>query len=104
VSVVCNRDSAFGRYCFPQKFHESLACRVPVVVARVGAMAELLEGTPQFTYAPDDPASLLAALRAQLADPRVPELPVPTWATLAARLGDFLAQVVAAGARGPAPR
>jgi glycosyltransferase involved in cell wall biosynthesis len=96
VSVVCNRDSAFGRYCFPQKLYESLACRVPVVVARVGAMAELLAATPQVFYTPDDAASLLAALRGQLAAPRVLDLPVPTWATLAARLGEFLTQVAAA--------
>lgn len=90
LSVVGNRDSDFGRYCFPQKLYESLACAVPVAVAAVGAMAELLVDWPGCLYAPDDPASLLAALRRQLQARELPRLPVPDWDDLAASLDDFL--------------
>jgi glycosyltransferase involved in cell wall biosynthesis len=94
LSVVGNRDTAFGRYCFPQKLYESLACRIPVAVAGVGAMAELLAGWPENLYLPDDLASLLAAMRRQLLRPSLPELPIPDWDTLAARLASFLGEVV----------
>ena len=95
LSVVGNRDSAFGRYCFPQKLYESLACEVPVLVAAVGAMAELLADWPGTLDAPDDPASLLAGMRRQLREMIVPPLPVQEWDALAGELGDFLRSVAA---------
>jgi glycosyltransferase involved in cell wall biosynthesis len=79
VAVVCNVDSAFGRYCFPQKLYEALACGVPVVVADVGAMSSLLAPWPNSRYRPGDADSLAAALASQLQRPTVPPLPVPTW-------------------------
>ena len=36
VAVICNRENDFGRYCFPQKAREIMACYVPLVAARVG--------------------------------------------------------------------
>jgi teichuronic acid biosynthesis glycosyltransferase TuaC len=93
LSVVGNRDSDFGRYCFPQKLYESLGCQVPVAVAAVGAMAELLADWPGCLYAPDDPASLIAALRRQLAQREVPALAVPDWDMLAASLDTFLHEI-----------
>jgi teichuronic acid biosynthesis glycosyltransferase TuaC len=82
VSVVCNRDSAFGRYCFPQKLYESIACEIPVVVARIGAMAELLRDFPENLYEPDDAESLLVALRQMCREPKVPAIDVSTWPLL----------------------
>ena len=38
VAVVCNLDNDFGRYCFPQKAREIMACDVPIIAARVGSM------------------------------------------------------------------
>jgi len=93
VSVVCNRDSDFGRYCFPQKLYESLACGVPTVVADIGAAHALLARWPQQLFQPEDPGSLLVALRAQLANPVVPSLPVRTWDELAGKLLELLRQV-----------
>jgi glycosyltransferase involved in cell wall biosynthesis len=95
VSVVGNRDSEFGRYCFPQKLYESLACQVPVAVARVGAMAELLRPWPDCLYGPDSVEELVQVLRGLRARPFVPPLPVPSWATLAASLDDFLRELAA---------
>jgi teichuronic acid biosynthesis glycosyltransferase TuaC len=86
VSVICNRDSEFGRYCFPQKLYESLACQVPVVVAGVGAMAELLESYPDYLFPPEDDVVLARRIEALLVQPSLPPLPVPTWPQLGARL------------------
>jgi glycosyltransferase involved in cell wall biosynthesis len=96
VAVVCNRDSAFGRYCFPQKLYEAIACRVPVAAAAVGAVAELLAGQERALFVADDAASLLATLKDLLADPFVPALPVPTWDGLGRRLRGLLEAAVAA--------
>jgi glycosyltransferase involved in cell wall biosynthesis len=90
LSVICNRDSAFGRFCFPQKLYESLACAIPVVAASVGAVAQLLGDWPRNLYRPDDLESLRAALRTQLDSPSLPALSIPTWDSQARRLAGLL--------------
>ena len=57
VAIICSRDSAFGRYCFPQKFYESLACGIPTVAAAVGSMRELLHSYPAHLYEPQNAES-----------------------------------------------
>ncbi len=93
VSVICNRKSAFGNYCFPQKFYESIACQVPVLVSSTAAMEEVLQQYPANLFEPDNPASLAAALNRQLEQPLALPLTAPTWADLGTRLGSFLEQV-----------
>lgn len=90
VSVICNRDSAFGRYCFPQKLYESLGCNIPVAVAGVGAMSDLLAEYPGSLYRPDDVASLVETLHRQIAQPVVPRLEIPTWESQAGKLSTFM--------------
>ena len=94
VSVICNRESAFGSYCFPQKFYESVACGVPVISAGVGAMRELLKDRPANRFEPEDSDSLLQKLREQIALPTPVPLSVPTWNDLGERLTAFLGGVV----------
>jgi glycosyltransferase involved in cell wall biosynthesis len=89
VNVICNRDSSFGRYCFPQKFYEAIACKVPVIAAEVGTMKELLKNTSHGLYKPDDVNSLVTALRLQLKNPELLSLEVPTWNELGIKVGDF---------------
>ncbi len=96
ISVICNRNSAFGRYCFPQKFHEAAACRIPVVAAATGSMRELLETRPQCLFEPDNADDLAATLRSQLVRPTVLNWHVPTWNELGVKLGGFLERVVRA--------
>jgi len=96
VGVVCNRESEFGRFCFPQKFYEMLACGVPVVAANVGAMGLLLDRQPQVLYEPGVPQSLADAIRRQLIAPTQVPLTVPTWADQADRLSAYLERVVCA--------
>lgn len=95
VALISNRDSEFGRYCFPQKAHEYLACRVPVVASDVGAMHTLFEECPQSLFRPEDPDDLVRALEAQLDNPCRVSKPVPEWDELGARLDIFLRQIVA---------
>lgn len=83
------QDDDFGRYSFPQKAYEILACKVPVLSARVGVFTDLLQ-EEQFLYTPGNAGELAAKIPALLDEPAVPELNIPTWADQAARLNDVI--------------
>jgi glycosyltransferase involved in cell wall biosynthesis len=93
VAVICNRDSSFGRYSFPQKAYEIIACRVPVVAAAVGSMEDMLAGHPECLFEPDSPKSLAQAIRRQLANPTILDFQVPTWSETARKLAKFLGAI-----------
>jgi glycosyltransferase involved in cell wall biosynthesis len=96
VAVICNRDSTFGRFCFPQKAYEIIACRVPLVAAGVGSMKEFLADYPECLYEPDNPASLAQTIERQL-DARITiNMVAPSWVDSAKKLESFF-QVVLAG-------
>lgn len=82
VGAICIRNTPFGRYCFPQKAYEMLACNLPVAAARVGAMGPLLADLPSCLYEPDDAADLARALLAQLEHPMVANVPIQDWVQL----------------------
>lgn len=69
VAVVCNRDSEFGRFCYPMKLAESLACGVPVVAARVGEAAVQLAGQANALYVPGDAEDLARKISGRLQVP-----------------------------------
>ncbi len=93
VAVVCNSDSSFGRYSFPQKAYEILACRIPIVAAAVGPMKEMFEGHPECLFEPENPGSLARAVRHQLLTPTKLDIEIPGWVDVARRLDLFLAEV-----------
>ncbi len=89
ISVICNRDSSFGQFCFPQKFYESIACGLPVVVAATDAMKELLKKMPHCSFEPENVNDLVFVLHRQIENPSIWPLEVPTWTILAKRLDSF---------------
>jgi glycosyltransferase involved in cell wall biosynthesis len=89
VSVICNRDSSFGRFNFTQKAREILACGTAVVAADVGSMKEILGDHRECLFAPSDPASLAAAVHRQLMKPARIRDKVPSWSDLATQLEAF---------------
>ena len=92
VAVVCNKRSAFGEYCFPQKLYEILACGVPPLVACTAGVAHLLEDAPQNRYEPDDVLSLARGIEELLARPALPAVKPVGWAAHAMSLAGFLAR------------
>lgn len=87
VGAICVLDTPFGRYCFPQKAYEMLACGLPVAAADLGALGSLF--TPwrdRCLFTADDPASLADRLEAQLTDQFVPPVPVAGWDELIAQI------------------
>ncbi len=99
VAVICMRDTAFGRYAFPQKAYEIIACQTPVVAARVGALSSLLREQANSLYDVDNVASLSQCIAAQLANPTPCTVVPPDWAAQALRLEGILCEVVAEAAR-----
>jgi glycosyltransferase involved in cell wall biosynthesis len=95
VAVVCVRDTPFGRYSFPQKAYEIIACGTPIVAAAVGAMGDLLRDCPRCLYEPDDPANLAEKIRLQLLRPQLPDIRVPSWSEQAELLEAVLEGTIA---------
>lgn len=95
VGVIYLRDTPFGRFCFPQKAYEMLACGLPIVSARVGAMTSLLESLPRALHPADDPDALAVALEWQIAQRRIPDVPIEDWEKLAERLEGLLVRAIA---------
>jgi len=94
VSIVSNIDSAFGRYCFPQKFVEAVATNTPPVVAAVGAMQTLLSETPDILFKPGDVDDLVRAIKFQLDHGVVPHQTRRTWTDLGNRLEQYISAFI----------
>lgn len=103
VAVVCNRETSFGRYCFPQKAYEIMACRVPMVAASVGVMRELLAGVENALFDTENPDELVRMIQAQLRQPRLRDLDPPGWDDMGRALESFFEQVLEPGSTQPAP-
>ncbi len=89
IAVICNRESAFGKYCFPRSSAEAVACGVLIVAAATGSMLELLKDRPECLYEPDNVDNLVAVLRRQVTSAVALPLEVPTWSMLGKRLKIF---------------
>lgn len=96
AGAICILDTAFGRYCFPQKAYEMLACDLPVVAADVGAMHHLFADAPQCLYRAGDAADLADKLEAQLREPRRAEVPIRDWGEVIAAIEPELRRLVGA--------
>jgi glycosyltransferase involved in cell wall biosynthesis len=94
VGVICNRESSFGRYCFPQKAYEMLACGLLVVAADIGAMSELFINHPESLYEPENQQSLAQAIRKQLVEETTMcSVEIMTWADLAKNMEGILLEI-----------
>ena len=94
VAVICNRENDFGRYCFPQKAVEIMACDVPLISAKVGSMKELLTDHPEWLYVPGNPRDLVKVLENRLVDRKTEYVPPPTWSNLANRLEKIMLKIL----------
>jgi len=90
LAMVCNKDSSFGRYCFPQKAQEIIANRTPILAANIGVMSGVLRDFPQCLYDPDNVHSLVSAIRSQLVHKVSADIEVMTWEQQATKLNNFI--------------
>ena len=79
VGVISILDTPFGRYCFPQKAYEMLACHLPVVVASIGEMNYLFSNTPQALFEAGNAQDLAAKLQQQLNHPAHAQVAIRDW-------------------------
>lgn len=96
LAIVYNRSSTFGDFCFPQKFYEMLACRIPVLAADVGELGRMLKHKPHLLYRDGDVESFVSAIQQQLRKREVLDLDIPSWSDQASLLQQLM-QSVAAG-------
>lgn len=82
VGVVTVADSTFGRYCFPQKAYEMLACGLAIVASDVGVMSDVLGDSPKLRYPSEDAVGLAQAVIQQLQAPIRLPLEIKDWKTL----------------------
>ncbi len=94
VGVMCIRDTRFGRYCFPQKAFEMLACGTPVVAADIGAMSALFAATPEHLYRAGDAANLAERIQRQLQTPDASTLPIEDWLQVIGQLESALRRLI----------
>lgn len=86
VGIIPAHDSAFGRYCFPQKLFEMVACNLPIVAAEVGSIGEALRTSHGVLFAPGDHKSLVAAVIFQLERSLFVEIEPLEWCVLVKRV------------------
>ena len=83
VAVVCYADDDFGKYCFPQKTREFMACNIPVIAASVGSLKEIFKDHPQWLYEPGNTVSLIETLEKRLVENKTDYAISPVWKDLA---------------------
>ncbi|MGB5851312.1 MAG: glycosyltransferase family 4 protein [Rhodanobacter sp.] len=101
VGVIYLRDTPFGRYCFPQKAYEMLACGLPIASARIGVMPQLLASTPAGLYAADDPTELAKAVLDLLEHPAVATVSIDDWTHIVGTMEQQLRRIAGCAVRPP---
>ena len=83
VAVVCVKDDEFGKYCFPQKAREIMACDVPIVAANVGSLQKIFPIHPEWLFDPESTDSLVRTINYRLNDRSTNYGRMPSWSELA---------------------
>jgi len=86
VGIISLTDSPFGRYCFPQKTYEMLACHLPIVVTNIGEMGSLFAPWPRILFSSGNTRELIIAVQRQLEGPIKPAIPILDWHKLVAKI------------------
>lgn len=90
VACVSLADNAFGRYSYPAKLCEAMACGVPVVATDTGPTRWMLNGETRFLAPLGDVDALEKRLEANLDLGRVDYAGQQSWTTIAGRLMEAL--------------
>lgn len=93
AGVICVKDDNFGRYCFPQKYYEMVACDLPLVASNVGEMSRLLAETTSLLFKPDNLKDMERAIEYQLQHKLTLSVEVPTWEKQAIKFDRIIKEV-----------
>ena len=90
IGIISILDTPFGRYCFPQKAFEMLACDLPVVVANIGEMGYLFKDTPQALFEAGNSEDLALKLSQQLNMPLQTQVTIKDWQSIIKDIEPFI--------------
>jgi glycosyltransferase involved in cell wall biosynthesis len=93
LACVITADTSFGRYSYPAKLCEAMACGVPVVATATEPVRWMLGKRTECLVPMGDAKALAARILGSLALPRADYGPRPTWAAHAERLNSLLTSV-----------
>ena len=90
VACVMTADSSFGRYSYPAKLCEAMACGVPVVATATEPVRWMLGNRIEYLAPLNNPTALAERILKQLADPHAEYGPRESWSNGARRLNQLL--------------
>lgn len=90
VACIVVADNAFGRYSYPAKLYEAMACRVPVVASATDAVRWILEGRGHHLAALGDADDFAQRVLEQLEQPVAEYGARPDWVEVARELEQHL--------------
>ncbi|MFW2440682.1 MAG: glycosyltransferase [Arenicellales bacterium] len=90
LAIVPLTDSIFGKYCYPQKACEILACKRPLVASSVGVMTDMLKDYPECLFNDGDAEMLAERILDQINDPLIPEIAIYSWAEQSAKMKELI--------------
>ncbi len=94
VAVVCYADDDYGKYCFPQKTREFMACNIPLIAAGVGSLKEIFSDNPEWLYEPGSSHSLTRTLEKRIFNQTTDYPPPPSWKDLAKKLENTMLEII----------
>jgi len=97
TGVIANRDNAFSRYCFPQKFFEMVACRTSICAAATGEVVGMMRSCKQALFQPGNADDMARAIGEQLELPCYPDVEVSSWSQVGIVLSSYLEKLLEAG-------
>lgn len=94
VGIISILDTPFGRYCFPQKAYEMLACNLHVAVTDIGEMSTLFRDMPQLLFKPGDVIGMVTAVAHQLNSPVQSTVSIRDWHALIEQIEPSLSRLI----------
>lgn len=93
VACVITAENRFGKFSYPSKLCEAMACGTPVAATATGPVAWTLDNNSRFLCPPGDPDAFAALVLSLLGHERVNYGVLPDWETEAERLESWLGEV-----------
>jgi glycosyltransferase involved in cell wall biosynthesis len=90
VACIVTADTAFGKFSYPAKLCEAMACEVPVVASATAAVRWMLDDNAEHLARLDDPVDFAARALALLQVPRSNYGHRPGWSEIGAHLAAML--------------